>query len=119
MEIDKLVLHHYPATRSARVRWMLGETVGEDFEVKRVDLYGGAQYEPDYLALNPNHNVPVLEIHWRDGSVQTMLESAAIVEWLADHYPEKGLAPAPDAGRERADYLGYLHFAATWMDMML
>lgn len=119
MDYDKLVLYHYPATRSVRVRWMLLETVGGDFEVKRVDLYGGAQYEPEYLALNPNHNVPALEIHWRDGNVQVMLESAAIVEWLADSFPEKGLAPPPEAGRERAEYLQYLHFGATWMDMML
>jgi glutathione S-transferase len=119
MNFDKLVLHHYPATRSVRVRWMLHETVGDAFEIRRVDLYGGAQYEPGYLAINPNHNVPVLEIHWAHGDVQLMLESAAIVEWLADTFPEKGLAPTVDAVRERTEYLQYLHFGATWMDMML
>ncbi len=119
MEINKVVLHNYPATRSVRARWMLNETVGDDFEVRLVDLYSGAQYEPEYLALNPNHNVPLLEIHWDDGDVQLMRESAAIVEWLADHFQETGLAPAPTAGRKRAEYLQYLHFGATWMDMML
>jgi len=77
MDINRLVLHHYPATRSVRARWMLHETVGDEFEIKRVDLYGGAQYQPEYLALNPNHNVPVLEIHWSEHDVQVMLESAA------------------------------------------
>lgn len=119
MNFHKLVLHHYPATRSVRVRWMLHETVGDDFEVRRVDLYGGAQYEPDYLALNPNHNVPVLEIHWSENDRQVMLESAAIVEWLAEVFPDKGLAPPIDAWRQRSEYLQYLHFGATWMDMML
>ena len=119
MDYHKLVLHHYPATRSVRARWMLLETVGDDFEIRRIDLYGGAQYEPEFLALNPNHNVPALEIHWREDDVQVMLESAAIVEWLADSFPEKGLAPRPDEGRKRARYLQYLHFGATWMDMML
>ncbi len=119
MEINKLVLHHYPATRSMRVRWMLQETVGDDFEIRRVDLYAGDQYQPDYLALNPNHNVPVLEIHWGDGDVQLMLESAAIVEWLAEQFPDKDLAPPPKNRRERSEYLQYLHFGATWMDMML
>ncbi len=119
MDYQKLVLHHCPATRSVRVRWMLLETIGTDFEIRRVDLYGGAQYEPEFLALNPNHNVPALEIHWSDGSVQVMLESGAIVEWLADSFPEKGLAPRLDEPRKRADYLRYLHFGATWMDMML
>ena len=119
MDPVKFVLHHYPATRSVRVRWMLHETVGDDFEVRRVDLYGGAQYEPAYLALNPNHNVPLLEIHRGEDGVQLMLESAAIVEWLADAFPDKGLAPPPNASRERSEYLQYLHFGATWMDMML
>jgi glutathione S-transferase len=119
MEVDKLVLHHYPATRSVRVRWMLHETVGDDFDLKRVDLYGGEQFGPDYLALNPNHNVPLLEIRWRSGEVQPMLESAAIVEWLAEQFPEKRLAPPASDARARTEYLQYLHFGATWMDMML
>ncbi len=119
MNVSKLVLHHYPATRSARVRWMLHETVGEDFELRRVDLYAGEQYTPAYMALNPNHNVPLLEIHWDEGEVQLMLESGAMVEWLADAFPEKRLAPRPGQGRERAEYLQHLHFGANWMDMML
>lgn len=119
MDFNKLVLYHYPATRSMRARWMLHETVGDSFEIRRVDLYGGAQYKPEYLALNPNHNVPALEIHWADGNVQVMLESGAIVEWLADAFPEKALAPPLDAGRKRIEYLQYLHFGANWMDMML
>jgi glutathione S-transferase len=98
---------------------MLHETVGDAFEIKRVDLYGGAQYQPEYLAMNPNHNVPALEIHWSEDDVQVMLESAAIVEWLADSFPGKGLAPPVDAGRQRSEYLQCLHFGATWMDMML
>lgn len=119
MDLSKLVLYHYPATRSARVRWMLYETIGDGFEIRRVDLYGGDQYEPAYLARNPNHNVPMLEIHWGEGDVQVMLESAAIVEWLAEAFPEKNLAPPPGAGHDRVEYLQYLHFGANWMDMML
>lgn len=117
--ISKLVLHHFPATRSVRVRWALLETLGENFELHRVELYDGAQYSADFLGMNPNHNVPVLEIHWQDGATQVMLESAAIVEWLADRHPEKRIAPPADGGRERADYLHMLHFAGTWFDMML
>ena len=119
MKIQHLKLHHFPATRSTRVKWMLHEVVGEAFEIVKVELYGGAQYRPEFLNLNPNHNVPLLEITWEDANVQLMLESAAIVTFLADAYPEKGLAPAPGASRERADYLQMLHFGSTWMDMML
>jgi hypothetical protein len=32
--ISHIKLFHYPATRSARVRWALHETVGDDFEIE-------------------------------------------------------------------------------------
>lgn len=119
MKIRHLKLYHFPATRSARVKWLLHELLGEDFEVKKVELYSGAQYEPAYLEINPNHNVPLLEVTWEDGSVQRMIESGAMVTFLADAYPDRKLAPPAHATRERADYLQVLHFASTWMDMML
>ena len=47
-------------------------------------------------------------------------ESApAMVAFLADAYPETGLAPPPGASRERADYLQMIQFGSTSMDMML
>jgi len=49
-----------------------------------------------------------------------MLESGAMIAFLADLFPEKGLAPAPDVfSLERADYLQMLHFGTSSMDMML
>jgi glutathione S-transferase len=48
-----------------------------------------------------------------------MLESGAMVAFLADAYPALGLAPAPGASPERADYLQMLQFGGTSMDMML
>ena len=119
MPIQHLKLYHYPATRSARVKWMLHEVVGDNFDVAKIDLYAAAQYAPEYLRLNPNHCVPVLEITWDTGAKQIMLESAAMVAFLADAYPDAGLAPPADASPRRADYLHMLHFGSTWMDMML
>ncbi len=119
MNIQHLKLHHYPASRSARAKWMLHEVVGSNFEAERVALYDGAQYSDEYLRLNPNHAVPVLEITWDNGTVQRVIESAAIVAFLADAYPAAGLAPPAGALPERADYLQMLHFGSTWMDMML
>lgn len=117
--IEKLRLYHFPATRSARVRWALHETVGEDFELQTVALYDGEQYGDEYLQKNPNHNVPLLEICLEDGSVHRMLESVAMVEWLVDAFPDKRLSPPPGLSLERADYLQMMHFGGTWMDMML
>ncbi len=119
MKFEKLVLYHFPATRSARARWALHETVGDEFEVELVPLYNGAQYRDEYLQKNPNHNVPLLEVTLENGVVHRMLESVAMVEWLVDAFPEKRLAPPADLSLARADYLQMLHFGGTWMDMML
>ena len=119
MKFDKLTLYHYPATRSVRARWALLETVGQNFELKRVDLYGADQYSSEFLAINPNHSVPALEVRWSDGKTQVLLESGAIVSWLADGFPDKGLAPPITSPSARAEYLQWMHFGGTWMDMML
>jgi hypothetical protein len=39
MRISDIELYHYPATRSARVKWLLHELVGDEFKVNRIDLY--------------------------------------------------------------------------------
>lgn len=120
MHTPRFKLFHYPATRSARVKWILHEVLDDDFEVETVDLYRGTQYRPEYLARNPNHNVPTLEVTFPDGSSFNMVESGAMVAWLADAFPERRLAPPADSlSQERADYLQMLHFGASWMDMML
>ena len=114
-------LYHFPLTRSARALWALYETVNEEssIEIEVVPLFSGGQYEEPYLTKNPNHHVPLLEVTLEDGSTQRMLESAAMVEWLVDAFPEQKLAPPPGPSWARADYLSMLHFGATWMDMML
>jgi glutathione S-transferase len=53
-------------SRSARVKWLLHELVGDDFEVETLALYQGQQYQPEYLQRNPNHAVPVLELSLAD-----------------------------------------------------
>ena len=120
MNFTRLKLYHFPATRSARVKWLLHELLDDDFDVEVVPLYDGAQYSPQYLQKNPNHNVPALEITLENGESRMMLESGAMVSLLADLFPEKGLAPAPNVfSLERADYLQMLHYGTSWMDMML
>jgi len=34
VKIQKLKLYHMPASRSARVKWVLHEAVGDDFEIE-------------------------------------------------------------------------------------
>lgn len=120
MKMPTFKLFHFPATRSARVKWALHEVLDDNFEVEVVQLYEGRQYSPEYLARNPNHSVPTLEVTFADGSVMNMIESGAMVAWLADAFPEKQIAPPPAAlSVARADYLQMMHFGASWMDMML
>ncbi|WP_427450161.1 glutathione S-transferase family protein [Litorimonas sp. WD9-15] len=116
-EIKNLTLHHYPLSRSARVKWLLHEMRGEDFEVHRVALRQGGQYTPEYLAKNPNHAVPVLEVTYADGSEQVIFESMAILTWLADL--DDRFAPKPSDLKARADYLQILALGGSWMDQML
>jgi glutathione S-transferase len=119
MQRAKFKLYHDAALRSARVKWLLHELVGDDFDVEYVDTYKGEQYSAGYLAINPSHGVPVLKITLENGESMHMVESAAMIALLADAFPEKGLAPAP-AGLPfaRADYLQVLHAGAS-IDMML
>lgn len=119
MDIQNLKLYHAPASRSTRVKWMLHEVLGDAFAVQRVDLHDAPHYGPDFLRINPNHAVPVLEITWANGEVQWLIESAAIVTFLADAFPSAALAPTATASRQRADWLQVVHFVAASVDMML
>lgn len=60
-------------------------------------LRNGEQRAPDYLALNPQGLVPVLERD--DGSV--LPQSLAIIEWLEETHPEPPLLPSDPFRRAR------------------
>ena len=99
-----LTLYHSPQSRSVRPRWML-EELGVPYEVVRLNLEAGDQKKPEYLKLNPNGTVPTLV----DGAL-AIWESAAIVQYLADKYPEKRLAP-PVGTPARGLYYQWSFFA--------
>lgn len=82
MRVSDIELYHYPATRSARVKWLLHKLVGDEFKVNRIDLYSLEAYGP--LRLNPNHNVPLIRFRMSDGEPVTAVESGAILTLLAD-----------------------------------
>ncbi len=89
-----LHLHHYPfSTCSQKVRLVLAEK-GLDFVSHEVDLMSGAQHDPEYVKLNPNHVVPTL-VH--NGT--TLIESTLINEYLDDAFPAPPLLPGDARGR--------------------
>jgi glutathione S-transferase len=100
--MNDLILYTNPRSRGRIVRWML-EEVGADYATEIID-YGAAMKSPDYLAINPMGKVPAIR---HKGVVVT--ECAAICAYLADAFPEAGLAP-PTA--ERGAYYRWLFFTA-------
>ena len=100
---EALTLYTNPQSRGRVVRWML-EEIGQPYETV-VLAYGPAGMKsPEYLAINPMGKVPTL----RHGA-STVTENAAIVAYLAETFPEAGLAPRP---AERADYYRWMFFTA-------
>jgi glutathione S-transferase len=98
-----LTLYHNPQSRSNTVHYMLHE-LGQPFEIVPIDLKAGEHKAPEFLKLNPMGKLPVL----RDGDV-IVTETPAILLYLADKYPQAGLAPAVDAP-ERGPFLRWLFF---------
>jgi glutathione S-transferase len=104
-----LTLYHSPQSRSIRPRWLL-EEIGAPYEVKLIRLEAGDQKSPEYLKLNPNGTVPTLV----DGDL-VLWESAAICQYLADKFPEHGLAPAVGTP-QRGTYYQWIHYAMSTLE---
>lgn len=101
---DELVFYTHPMSRGRMVRWML-EEVAQPYRTEVLD-YGTTMKAPEYLAINPMGKVPAL----RHGAT-VVTESAAICAYLADAFPQAGLAPPP-TDRLRGPYYRWLFFAA-------
>ncbi|HRE36661.1 MAG TPA: glutathione S-transferase, partial [Sphingopyxis terrae] len=99
---DDLIFYTNPMSRGQIVRWML-EEVGAPYQTQILG-YDDSMKGADYLAINPMGKVPAI-VH--RGKVVT--ECAAICAYLADAFPDAGLAPPLEA---RADYYRWLFFAA-------
>ncbi len=101
---DQLIFYTNPRSRGRIVRWML-EEIGQPYRTEVLD-YGTTMKAPAYLAINPMGKVPAL----RHGDV-VVTEAAAICAYLADAFPQAGLAP-PHGDRLRGPYYRWLFFAA-------
>lgn len=90
-----------PMSRGQIVRWML-EEVGSPYTQHIIDY--AMMGDAEYTAVNPMGKVPAI-VH--DGT--TVTECAAIIAYLADVFPNAGLAPRDT---EKADYYRWLFFTA-------
>ena len=99
-----LTLYTNPMSRGRIARWML-EEVGQPYETVLLE-YGGSIKAADYLAINPMGKVPAL----KHGNT-IITETAAICAYLADAFPDTGLAPPPGSP-DRGSWYRWLFFAA-------
>ena len=101
---DELVFYTNPMSRGRIVRWML-EEVAQPY---RTEILGfeNSMKGPEYLAINPMGKVPAL----RHGD-EVVTECGAICAYLADAFPQAGLAP-PLGDKKRAPYFRWMFFAA-------
>jgi glutathione S-transferase len=95
-----LTLYSNPMSRGRIARWMM-EEAGQPYETVYLDFATTMKAQP-HIGLNPMGKVPTL-VH--DGRVVT--EYAAICAYMADAFPQAGLAPA-----DRSAYYRWLFFGA-------
>jgi glutathione S-transferase len=105
----KIILHHAAPSRSSTALFML-EEIGAPYELKVMDLQKEEQHQPAYLAINPMGKVPAIE---HGGVVIT--EVGAICTYLADAFPEAGLAPAI-GDPARGTYLRWMFFQGNCLE---
>lgn len=100
---EAITFYTNPMSRGQIARWML-EEVGQPYDMVILDYGEGGMKSADYRAINPMGKVPAI-VH--AGKVVT--EAAAICAYLADAFPDAGLAPPMN---DRADYYRWLFFTA-------
>ena len=84
---------YWRSSAAYRVRIAL-KLKGIDYESRPIDLREGAQRSEDFLELNPQGLIPMLEI---DG--HRLTQSLAIINYLDLRYPSRPLIPAAAAER--------------------
>ena len=101
---DEIVFYTNPMSRGRIARWML-EEIGQPYRTVVLE-YGTTMKAPEYLALNPMGKVPTVTHRG-----VTVTECAAVCAYLADAFPEAGLAPAL-GDPARGTYLRWMFFTA-------
>jgi GST-like protein len=102
-------------TPNGRKASIMLEEVGLPYRVVPVDLGAGAQYAPEFVALNPNGRIPVIVDQDAPGGPLTVIESGAILVHLA----EKTGRLLPTGVRERSETMQWLMFQMAGIGPML
>jgi glutathione S-transferase len=105
-------LYYWPQTRAFTSLWMM-EEVGQPYEIAYVDLRASDHPSQSYRRINPMGKLA----GFQDGDC-AMGETAAILLYVADKFPEAGLAPSASDPR-RGRFLQWLMFPATTMEPVM
>lgn len=108
-------LYYWPTPNGHKASVAL-EEMGFDYDVHPVNILKSAQFEEDFLALNPNHKIPtIVDRDGPGGAPLALFESGAILEYLA----EKSGKFLPTDARGRWDVKVWLYFQVASMGPML
>ena len=100
-------LYYYPGNASLLPHMALCEA-GAAFELHLVDRTRDAQQSPEYRRLNPNGLIPAFS-----SGEMVLFEAAAITLYIADRYPDAGLAPPIDTPARGHFYKWMVHLTNT------
>ena len=99
--------YYWPTPNGWKATIML-EECGLDYHIIPVDIGGGDQFKPEFLAISPNNRMPaIVDTDPSDGGEPiAIFESGAILEYLA----EKTGKFMPSNPRDRFRVLQWLHW---------
>ena len=99
---------YWRSSSAYRVRIALA-LKGLPYEYAAVHLVrgGGEQHRPDFGAVNPQRQVPVLELE-DEGNTLRLVQSIAIIEYLDERFPDPPLLPKGRAERAHVRALAEL-----------
>jgi len=114
MTDDTITLYYSPQTRAERVKKLL-EVFEIPHELVTIDYAAGEQKSVSYMRdVHPLGRVPALRHRGR-----VILESGAICLYLADLFPEKGMAPAIGTAERGSYYEWFFMFHVTLESILI
>ncbi|MDZ5649017.1 glutathione S-transferase [Nitrospirillum sp. BR 11828] len=111
-----LTFFHCPHTRSSSIHYLL-EELGVAYDTEIIDIHAQRGAPESYRAIQAHKKVPAIR-HTTAQADVVVTERAAITLYLADAFPEAGLAPALDDPR-RGPYLTSLVYVDAVADPCL
>ncbi len=110
-----LTLYYAPTPNGQKISIML-EECGLTYDTKLVNILGGDQFKPEFLAISPNNKIPALtDSDGPDGAPVSIFESGAILMYLG----EKTGQFFPADSRKRLDVIQWLMFQKASVGPML